>query len=491
MKNRKAYFSPDQIFMDRRNFLKKSILAAVAVGASSSIPLSALAMECQVVDTPRTLVNLMLQGGADLRFLFMPAPNHPNSSYRDLAWTARRPLYEAGYGNYQEMFDNEYLLATDPASGFQFGIYRRAAWLKEQFELGRVAVVANAYCSRNRRHDQSILNADVGEPDLDVLNFERAGWGGRLVEFLGDGTNSVELGSEISTFNKGSVPGARLDQVVHAQDMRDISLAGPDDNAPASRRSILARSLGSYYTARGQEVAAEKPADWPYHIFFQHNSALRAFGATVEARLEACQPLPDELASLGLNSPEFAQQCRNLFDVCQVPDALKLGVVSMKYGGWDTHNNQAAEIGANLQDLFGEDAGLATTMSAIENLPWIDRPASSQLVFYLASDFGRQIVANGAAGTDHGRGTYTMVIGEAVRGGIYGEMFPDREAQPDVDGNVPLQTPGADIEGLTSTERILEAATNWTRPGAGSVVFPDTAFSGLEPGVDFSTLLRA
>ena len=197
MKHRKAHFSLDQISMNRRNFLRKSIFAAVAVGASSSIPLSALAMECQIVETPRTLVNLMLQGGADLRFLFMPAPNHPNNSYRDLAWAARRSLYEAGYENYQQMFDNEYLLATDPTTGFQFGIYRRAAWLKEQFELGRVAVVANAYCSRNRRHDQSILNADVGEPDLDVLNFERAGWGGRLVEFLGDGANSVELASEI------------------------------------------------------------------------------------------------------------------------------------------------------------------------------------------------------------------------------------------------------------------------------------------------------
>lgn len=491
MSKHTAYFSPKQTSMDRRNFLRKTILAAAAAGASSGIPLSALAMECQLVDTPRTLVNFMLHGGADLRFLFMPAPNHQNSSYRDLLWTARRSLYDAAYGNYQQMFDNEYLLTTAPDTGFQFGIYRRAAWLKEQFEQGRVAVVANAYCSRNRRHDQSILNADIGEPDLDVLNFDRAGWGGRLVEFLGNGANSVELGSSLSTFNKGSIAGARLEQVVHAQDMRDIALASPDDNSPATRRNIMARALGAYYEARGQEVAAEKPANWPYHTFFQHNSALRAFGATVEARLEACEPLSQELAGLQLGSAAFAQQCRNLFDVCQVPDALNLGVVSMNYGGWDTHDNEAVEIGGNLQDIFGEDAGLATAMSAIETLPWLERPASSQLVFYFASDFGRQIIANGAAGTDHGRGTYSLLMGEAVRGGIYGEMFPDQEARPDLDGNVPLQTPGADIEGLTSTERILEAATDWVRPGAGSMVFPNTAFSGLEPGVDFGALFRS
>lgn len=481
----------EQSPLNRRNFLRQTILASVAAGVSSGIPLHALAMECQLADTPRTLINFMLKGGADLRFLFMPAPGHQNSSYRDLLWTARRSLYDTAYANYQQMFDNEYLLTTDPGTGFQFGIYRRAAWLKAQFEQGRVAIVANAFCSRNRRHDQSVLNADAGEPDFDVLNIDRDGWGGRLVEFLGNDANSVELGNSVSTFNKGSRAGARLEQVVHAQDMRNIALASPDRNSPASRRNILARALGAYYDARGQEVAAEKPANWPYHAFFQHNSALRAFGAMVEDRLAVCEPLPEDLANLQLGSAEFAQQCRNLFDVCQIPDALNLGVVSMNYDGWDTHNNEAFEIGGNLQDIFDEGAGLATTASAIETLPFLERPASSQLVFYFASDFGRQIVANGAAGTDHGRGTYSLLIGDAIRGGIYGEMFPDREARPEQGGQVPLQTHGADIEGLTSTERILEAAANWVHPGAGSAVFPNAGFSGLEPGVDFSALFRS
>ncbi len=464
--------------MKRRDFLRTTLWAATAAG----LPLKALGMECQLTDMPRTLVNFMMQGGADLRYLFMPAPNHPDSNYLDLIWSARKSLYDSQYTGYQQMFDNEYLLTTDPGSNFQFGIHQRAAWLREQFELGDVAIVANAHCSRNRRHDQSILNADAGEPDLDLLNFDREGWGGRLVEYIGNGANSVELGNTVSTFNKGSIRGARLQNVVHAQDMRDIALASPDESSPATRRNILARALRAYYDVRGQEVAVEKPGNWPYHVFFQHNSALRDFGAAVESRLQACEPLPAELQELQIGSAEFAQQCRNLFDVCQVPDALNLGVLSMNYGGWDTHNNQAFEIGGNLQDIFGDGAGLATTMSGIRNLPYLDRPASSQLVFYFASDFGRQLVANGAAGTDHGRGTYSILIGEAIRGGLFGEMFPAREALPGADGQVPLKTPGADIEGLTSTERILEAAADWVEAGAGSAVFPNAALSRLEPG---------
>jgi uncharacterized protein (DUF1501 family) len=477
--------------MKRRDFLRRSMYASLAAAASAGLPLRAMGMECRLVDLPRTLVNFMMQGGADLRFLFMPAPNHPDSAYLDLLWPARRVLYEDAYANYEQMFDNEYLLTSDPKSGRAFGIYRRAAWLKEQFDAGNVAVVANAYCSRNRRHDQSILNADVGEPDLEILNFDRAGWGGRLVEYLGNGANSVELGDSVSTFNKGSVRGARLEQVVHAQDMRDIALASPDGNSPATRRNILARALRAYYDVRGQEALAEKPANWPYHLFFQHSSALRVFGEQVEARLEACRPLPDELLNLKLNSAEFAQQSRNLFDVCQVPDALNLGVLSMSYGGWDTHNNEAFEIGANLEDIFGADKGLATALNAVQALPFQEIPASSQLVFYFASDFGRQIMANGSSGTDHGRGSYSILIGEAISGGVYGEMFPAREARPDADGQVPLSTPGADIEGLSSTERILSRAADWVQPGAGAAVFPNAPLSGLEPGVEFATLFSS
>jgi uncharacterized protein (DUF1501 family) len=382
-------------------------------------------------------------------------------------------------------------LATDPYSGRAIGIHRVAPWLHQQFERGKAAIVANAFCSRNRRHDQSILNADAGEPELDVLNFDRSGWGGRLVEMIGDQSNSVELGPSVSTFNKGSIPGRRLDRVVHAQDMRDVALAASEAENPGSRRSVLARSLQAYYLGRGAEVAATEAGNWPYHAFFQHHQALSEFGSRIQSSLDLCQPLPEALVNLQLSSGEFAQQCRNLFDVCQVPGALDLGVMSMNYGGWDTHNNQATEIERNLADIFGENAGLMTAMNAISSLPYQQHAAAEQLVFYFASDFGRQLVANGAGGTDHGRGTYSILIGEQIRGGVYGEIFPESESKPDLDGQVALQTAGADITGLTSTDRILSVATEWVRPGTGSLVFPEAATADNEAGVNLDLLLPA
>lgn len=479
--------------ISRRTFLRRTLSASLAAGVMAGKPglLFAQDQACIPQDMPRTLVNVMLQGGADFRYLFMPSPGHTDADYLSLLWSARRSLYSDAYANYEQMFENEYLLTSDPQTGQAFGIHSQAAWLHSQFNDGRLAIVANAYCGRNRRHDQSILNADAGEPDFSLLNFDRDGWGGRLVEQLNGTANSVELASGVSTFNKGTVQGNRLAHVIHARDMRDLALPEPDPEAPASRRSILARALRSYYEARGPEVGADKPENWPYHTFFQHNTSLRTFAAVINETLSTCRPLPDELLELQLSNPEFAQQMRNLFDVCQVPSELGLGAMSMSYGGWDTHNNQGAEIDLNLADLFGSGGGIDTALAAIETLPAAERPASEQLVFYFASDFGRQIVANGAAGTDHGSGTYSMLLGNAVRGGVYGEMFPQRESRPDNDGRIPLQTPGADIEGLTSTDRILSAAADWVGSGLGAQVFPNSTLGGLEPGVSLANLFSA
>lgn len=473
--------------MKRRDFLTRCGLVAFAggLGASPLMPRNVLADACVQADMERTVVNLMLQGGADFRFAFMPAPNHPDTSYLNAIWSARQGLYSSDYTSYAAMFENEYLLTQDPLGGHPFGIARSAGWLQSEFEAGNVAVIANAFCSQNRRHDQSILNADAGVPDLEGLNFDRDGWGGRLVEAIGGGRNAVELGSAVSVFSKGTTPGQRLAQVIHAQDMRNMSLAGTDQTLRVgSARNSVARALNAWYKGTTEATLAQQPADWVYRPFFEHRAALQAFGQQIDERIALCGALPETLETLALNSEEFAQQCRNLFDACQLPDVLSQRVMSMSYGGWDTHDNQYNEITGNLADLFGLEGGLATVMPLVRALPWQEKPAGEQMVFTVASDFGRQLVANGTAGTDHGSGTYSLVIGEPVRGGVYGEMFPEQEARSGFDGQVPLATGGADIQGLTSTERVLAEVTEWCAPGRAQSVVPGAASAAIEtPGL--------
>ncbi|NIM71571.1 MAG: DUF1501 domain-containing protein [Xanthomonadales bacterium] len=477
--------------LNRREFLRNALYASLAGGTALGLtwPTRALAA-CGAVAMPRTLVNLMLYGGIDSRFVFMPSPGHPNTSYLDKLWAARENLYTTAYPDYASMFGAEYGLVADPLGGPEFGIHNSCGWLRDEFNAGRMAIVANSFCSRNRRHDQSQLNANVGEPDYDALYYDRDGWGGRLVEQLGADSTTVELSHEISVFGHGTVIGERLKQVVHAQDTRDIAL--PNVNPAwhvADRRNVLIRALKSYYEARGSELKTQTAS--PFNIFFQHNRAFREFGDAIEARLESCGPLPPELAGLDLYSHHFERQCRNLYDICLAPDILNLRTVSMRYDGWDTHNNQYQRITRNLQDVFGAAGGLATAMQQIEGLPAAGPPAREQLVVFVSSDFGRQLRANGDRGTDHGRGIYSILAGHGVNGGVYGDMFPDREALPDGNGRIPLETSGADIQGLTSTERILAAACEWMQPGSAAQVFPGAGNAAIEaPGL-LDSLLAA
>jgi hypothetical protein len=75
-----------------------------------------------------------------------------------------------------------------------------------------------------------------------------------------------------------------------------------------------------------------------------------------------------------------------------------------------------------------------------------------------------------------------FVIGPRVRGGLYGEIFPEAEI-PRYDET------SADIDGLTSIERLFGSIVDWMQPGSASLVFPQIGASDLEPGVDFSSLL--
>jgi len=77
-----------------------------------------------------------------------------------------------------------------------------------------------------------------------------------------------------------------------------------------------------------------------------------------------------------------------------------------------------------------------------------------------------------------------FVIGPRVRGGLYGDIFPAAAIER-------YDQPSADIEGLTSIERLFGSLVDWMQPGSAPLVFPESGASDLEPGVDFSSLLIA
>ena len=103
-----------------------------------------------------------------------------------------------------------------------------------------------------------------------------------------------------------------------------------------------------------------------------------------------------------------------------VAGAIVRGVGSRVYwvqtGGFDTHAQQGANGGgayANLMGTLGD--GLWAFYTDIRN-----QGLANDTTVIVFSEFGRRISENGSGGTDHGAAGVMMVLGGAVRGGLYG-----------------------------------------------------------------------
>ena len=59
------------------------------------------------------------------------------------------------------------------------------------------------------------------------------------------------------------------------------------------------------------------------------------------------------------------------------------------------------------------------------------------------------------------------------------------------DGVTPFEKSGADIEGRTSTERVLAEACEWLQPGSSAAVFPNAASAEIESAGLLDSLFKS
>jgi uncharacterized protein (DUF1501 family) len=80
---------------------------------------------------------------------------------------------------------------------------------------------------------------------------------------------------------------------------------------------------------------------------------------------------------------------------------------------FDTHVNQAAPHDRQLQYCSDAIEGFFSEMRRIGR--------ADDVVMYVHSEFGRRVPENTSLGTDHGTAQVNFVIGNAVKGGMYGK----------------------------------------------------------------------
>jgi uncharacterized protein (DUF1501 family) len=118
-----------------------------------------------------------------------------------------------------------------------------------------------------------------------------------------------------------------------------------------------------------------------------------------------------------------------------VAGAIVRGIGSHVYwvqtGGYDTHAGQGNGGGGDYANLMGTlGDGLAAFYTDVRN-----QGLASTTTVIVFSEFGRRISENGSAGTDHGAGGLMMVLGGAVRGGLYGTAAQLAPGSPTLENN--------------------------------------------------------
>jgi uncharacterized protein (DUF1501 family) len=92
-------------------------------------------------------------------------------------------------------------------------------------------------------------------------------------------------------------------------------------------------------------------------------------------------------------------------------------VATIDFGGWDTHANQAGDLGPLARNLRQLDRAMVQLKTALG-------PAWKHTAVLVVTEFGRTVAVNGSRGTDHGTAAAAFALGGAVRGGRVIAQWP-------------------------------------------------------------------
>ena len=299
----------------------------------------------------------------------------------------------------------------------RFGFNPAMQPIKELYDQGKVAVINGiGYPHPNRSHFRSMDIWHTCEPD----KVGTEGWLGRVIRDLDPRAENVLTGVN---FGRG-LP-------------RALALPG----VPVASVAVL-ETYGVLTGITGEEERTE---------------ALDVF-ARMYAPAVGSGPVMDYLGQTGLDAlkgadilktapakyqstVEYANSAigRNLQGIAKVLLAdLGTRIFYTQHGGFDTHASQGPthpklwrEVSQAIADFYADLSEHNTT---------------DNVLIFLFTEFGRRVRDNGS-GTDHGSGGVAFAIGDAVKGGMYGE-YPSLQPQHLLEGDLHFST---DFRGVYGT----------------------------------------
>jgi uncharacterized protein (DUF1501 family) len=105
-------------------------------------------------------------------------------------------------------------------------------------------------------------------------------------------------------------------------------------------------------------------------------------------------------------------------------------VWEVNLSSFDTHSGEQLDQNTLLAEV---DAAIGAFMTNIGT-----GSRSSDVTVMIYSEFGRRVMSNASDGSDHGTSAPVLLIGNSVKGGLYGEQPPLSDL--DVNGNLKVTT---------------------------------------------------
>jgi uncharacterized protein (DUF1501 family) len=358
--------------LSRRLFLKLTATASVVGGAQvlSLDEIASAAITRPLPENTPILVVLTLYGGNDGLNTVIP--------YKDGLYYSLRPDIS---------YPQEKVLPLSDGLGLNPSL----VGIKSLWDKKKVAIFRGVgYPNPSQSHFSSMAIWQSGQNNYQL----RSGWLGRWVDTQKfDPLLAINLGSVLPPLLVGE------------------------------KRSGSVLPLGGYIKPVGSLVrdcsrlSLASPTDSP--LAAQAASSLRdllTVSAELSPILSSPTPAPLELPTInGGNAGGDNQLSQQLDLVSKLINAgAPTRVWTTSLGGFDTHANEADAQAALLSNV---DKSITRFFSQLSQST---RGKDVTLLIY--SEFGRRVVANASAGTDHGTSGPVFVIGDNIKGGFYGDQ---------------------------------------------------------------------
>ena len=279
--------------------------------------------------------------------------------------------------------------------------------IKKLYDEGKVAIIQGiGYPNPSRSHFRSMDIWHTCEP----TKVGDEGWVGRAIRDIDPQKENVLTGVN---FGRGlpralAVPGVPV----------------------ASVGNLETYGVLTGIEAEDQRLMALETFSRTYSPMLGKGPVLSYFAQTGLDALKGADILSTALdnytSSVKYGNDDVAQYMKNIVQTNLANLGTRVLYTTAPYNSFDTH---AGEL-ANHTRLWTQTAqAIAAFYDDLK-----EHNATDNVVLFVFTEFGRRVHDNGS-GTDHGAGGHAFVIGDAVKGGLYGE-YPSLEAGKLMEGDL-------------------------------------------------------